>query len=1063
MSRFDELKKYLRLGTAAMSIAAVTSAAFAGGAYAQDDDDDDEDDDGIEEVVVTGSKLRRNPFSTTTPIQVISGETSRELGLFNTGDILQQSPQTTGSQIDNSFTGFVLDGGPGSVEIGFRGLGSARTLIMMNGRRLAPAGIGGAPAAPDFSLIPGVMVDRIEQITEGASTIYGSDAVAGVANIILKKNVEGFDIQGSYRTPESGGGEEMTVSAMWGKTFDNGYITVGGEYYERKVMTRADSEFASDCTLRLYEDENGNRLPAAYGGLGGPRPSEGTDRYGCDIFPLTNRMSILGLGSIYYKPGASNVGIPNWLETTQSGGFFGVPGAVPYDSNGDGVVDLATGDRVYFDGDGDGVMDIDLQDPLYAMEATDYYASGDFVSPTKRFNIMATGEYVIDEDSNTKVFFESFYTKRESSTFSPGAQLFENVPASSPYNPCNQSVNPDGVNCLSIYGVNFGDLDVLPIVNIRGDRDNVQADIYQFRFLAGVTGTLNYGAGWDYEVYGSYSYSKGDELRRGMNDANFVQSLDAVLDDNGNVVCRDPSNGCVPLNLFSDRILGIGGGVLTAEEEAFLISDRTISTVIKQTMFGASVTGDLFRLPWNDAEVPIIVGVEYRKDTIASDPNDVSAQGLLWGYFNDEGADGSRSFKEIFVETSLPLVYDSPIAEELRLDLSARYTDESFYEAASIYAVKGIYKPVDWMTFRGAYSTSYRAPNVRERFLNGQSGFGNVFDPCFVPEAARDSDPLDPAAPATYNADGESREQYTLDSCRANGVDPTSFGLDSTGTGNFSTEINSGGSLDVREEESTSKSYGFVIDQPFTDKFDLKLSVNWFEIEVTDAIAEPTAAYLVSQCYSNPNEPTGSSPFCARIPRDADGTLGLVDASFINIGRETAKGIDYNIFFGTDFEVAGKPIDLTFDLRATQMKEQITDVSNNGGDDNVGEVTTPEWRFNADLALRYNDFSLRWSTLFIGGGQADDPGDFDNLNNGCADLPGVSCRAIWYTEDYDIHNVSLSWSNGQYSISGGVRNIFNTAPPLVDPAGVFSLSNIPLGVGYDLYGRSFFVRAGVTF
>lgn len=1060
MSRFEELKNYLRLGTAALSVAAVTATAFAGGTLAQDQDEDEDEDEGMEEVVVTGSRIGRSAFSSPTPVQVISGQLTRQMGLFDTGEILQNSTQTTGTQIDNSFTGFVLDGGPGSIEVGFRGLGSARTLVMMNGRRLAPAGIGGAPAAPDLSLVPSVMIDRIENIFDGASTIYGSDAVAGVANVILRKNVEGFDIQGSFRAPESGGGQEYTVSGMWGKTFDKGYITVGAEYYERKAMSYGQSEFASNCEKRLFEDENGRRLPALVGGLGGPRASEGTDREGCDIFPLTNRMSILGFGSLYYVPGENNIGIPNWLETTQGANFLGVPGTVQYDSNGDGEITAA--DRVYFDGNGDGLMDVDLQDPFFAFPNTDYANSGDFVSPTRRYNLMVTGEYMLHDDSNSRFFFEGYYTKRESTTFSPGAQIFESVSGSNPYNPCNQSLNPDGVNCLALFGVNFGDIDALPIINIRGDRDNVKADIYQYRMLGGVAGTLNWGTGWDYETYVSHSYSKGDELRRGINEARLLQSLDATVDGNGNVVCNDTSNGCVAINLFSPRILALGGGTLTAEEDAFLMSDRTISTEIKQTMVGASLTGDLFNLPWNDAPVPIFFGAEYRKDSIASDPNDVAAEGLLWGFFNDEGADGSRSFKEAFVETTIPLLLDKPLAEELRIDASARYTDESFYEGAWTYSLKGLYKPTDWLTFRGTHGTSYRAPNLRERFLNGQTGFGNVFDPCFVPQDARITNPNDPADTGVYDATADTREQYVLDSCRANGVDPTTYGLDSTGTGNFSTEISSGGALDIVEERSTSNTYGFVFEQPFTDRFDMRFAMTWFDIEVTNALAEPSAGYLVSQCYSNPDQPNGESDFCSRIPRNGDGSFGTIDAAFLNIGLETSRGIDYNLYLATDFEIAGKPLNVSLDIIATQMKEQITDIAGNL-DDNFGETETPEWRATAALAMTYSDFTFQWQMRFIQGGEEDNPGDFDTLGDPCFADPDVSCRPIYYTTDYDVHNASVTWQNGKYSISAGVRNVFNTAPPLVDPAGVFSLNNIPLGIGYDLAGRSFFMRAGITF
>ena len=164
-----------------------------------------EEEEETERIVVTGSRIRRTEFANASPVQVISGDISREMGLFDATEMLQSTNQAAGSQIDNSFGGFVLDNGPGSATIGFRGLGAERTLVLVNGKRMAPAGVGGAPTSPDLNLIPAVMIDRVENLYDGASTVYGSDAVAGVANVILRQDVEGFELQGSFNKPKGGG------------------------------------------------------------------------------------------------------------------------------------------------------------------------------------------------------------------------------------------------------------------------------------------------------------------------------------------------------------------------------------------------------------------------------------------------------------------------------------------------------------------------------------------------------------------------------------------------------------------------------------------------------------------------------------------------------------------------------------------------------------------------------------------------------------------------------------------------------------------------------------------
>jgi len=179
---------------------------------------------------------------------------------------------------------------------------------------------------------------------------------------------------------------------------------------------------------------------------------------------------------------------------------------------------------------------------------------------------------------------------------------------------------------------------------------------------------------------------------------------------------------------------------------------------------------------------------------------------------------------------------------------------ESFYDAASTYSLKGVYRPTEWLTFRGTKGTSYRAPNLRERFLAGTTGFNTVTDPCVVPGSARDSDPLDPGSPDVYNADNETRDAGTLTACSAAGVDPTSLGLGQNGTDKFnaqsSAEVVTGGTTELSEETSLAKTYGFVFEQPFTDAFELTVSMTRFDIEVTNSIAEPSSAYSINQCYS---------------------------------------------------------------------------------------------------------------------------------------------------------------------------------------------------------------------
>ena len=1034
----------------------------------------EEDEEETERVIVTGSRIRRSEFSNASPIQVISGDVSRELGLYDVADMLQDTNQASGSQIDNSFGGYVLDNGPGAATIGFRGLDASRTLVLINGRRMAPAGVGGAPTSPDLNLLPGVMIERVENLYDGASTVYGSDAIAGVSNIILRQDVEGFEVQGSFNKPKGGGAEETVVSAMWGATSDNGFITVGAEFTDRKAQSYSQNPFAKGCEQRYYETESGEIINR-YSGIG---PTVGGED-SCDIFPLTNRMYIYNgfWGSVYNTPGFTNTGIPNWSESTVPAQYVGLlPTWIEADFDGDGIPDGAIPD-----GNGDGLRDFDFQDPRYAFQQSEYYKSGDYISQNKRFSIVTNGEYSLQDKDDTTLYFDALYAKRDSPIFSPGVQMFEDVVAENPYNPCNVN-GINGIDCFGVLG--FGDagpLMVEPIINIRGDRDRHEIDVSQYRLVGGVKGDLSALSemgldNWYYDAYVSYSASEGSYVTRGVSEAKLQHSLNtSVLNDDGSVTCGNGSDGCVPINLFADNIYQVGGGTLTQAEYDYVMVDRVAETEVSQLVVNGFAGGDLLELPWNGNVVAGIIGAEFRRDEIKSNNNDVAREGLLWGWFSDKGATGSRNLKEVFAEVDMPLLSGLQGVEELTVTASTRVSKESFYDAATTYSLKGVYRPVEWFTIRGTQGTSYRAPNLRERFLEGTTGFQTVSDPCVVPSDARDSDALDPSAPDGYNAANDERAATVLAACTNAGVDPTKLGLGQDGTDKFnsgySAEVVTGGNTSVSEETSKAKTFGFIFEQPFTEEFDLTVSMTRFDIEVKNSISEPSFRYSINQCYSA----DGNAAFCDRINRDTNGQIDLVDQSFINVGLLSSKGTDYNLYFKQDILVNDKNLAVTLDLQATRMDESHYDVLGTV-DNNAGEPDYPEWRASAQLSLKYDDFRFGWMTRMIGKGREDflsetgvgEDGEFVEGTLACRGLydaagEALKCRPVGYTEDYFVHNVSLSWSSDDYRLAIGVRNVFNDAPPKVDPAGSFSSTNIPLGVGYDTFGRTPYINFTASF
>ena len=284
-------------------------------------------------VVVTGSRLKRDTYSSIAPLQIITAEVSREAGLLDAGDILRESTATGGNQVDLTFQGYVLDNGPGATEVSLRGLGGNRTLLLINGRRMAPSGIEGAPVSPDAGLIPGSLVGQYDLLLDGASSVYGSDAIGGVANIILRNDFDGFEIDVSPTIPKYENGLATLATLTWGRNFDRGFVGIAGELSEREAVTLDDRPWTAGC-----QSPRGNRPErenCANRSCSTPRStawSGTTARLGS----LARRVFVGGTryGSIYYTPGYSNGG---WLNFSESN-IFDVGGV---DGDGDGRTDVS--------------------------------------------------------------------------------------------------------------------------------------------------------------------------------------------------------------------------------------------------------------------------------------------------------------------------------------------------------------------------------------------------------------------------------------------------------------------------------------------------------------------------------------------------------------------------------------------------------------------------------------------------------------------------------------------------------------------------------------------------
>ena len=1062
-----------------------------------------------EAIVVTGSRIKQSTYTSISPLQIITTEASQNVGEFDPSQILQRDEAASGTQIDSTFQGFVLNNGPGSQTIDLRGLGADRTLLLINGRRLAPAGVEGAPTNPSINLLPSSLIERYDLLLEGASSVYGSDAVAGVGNIILRKNFTGPELFASGNLNEYGAGNDYQVSAAWGTKTDRAFFGVGAEYSYRDNIRFRDRPYFSDCETHYEITQNGDirTIDLATNALvRQTNPNISVSESACKITGISGRIFIpfTRLGSVYFQQGNNNIpGFPNFSDSQRS--------------NGQNV-----------DANGDGIRDVDFQN----VNTNAAFTHHNFIPEQKLYNVMAYGEY---DFGGITPFFEANYSRAEvfSELDQNVAQLFPYVPAGNAFNPC-RGVAAGGVDCrardnafnpqAAPLSTGFA-LPVQPIVAIRGDRNNTDVVQQQMRFVGGVKGDLAFvGPSWTFELAGVYSRSKGKSRRYGIREDKLAFALgldptadyngDGVVDNDGDGIADDynpnlqaggifggpvltPCNaaalknpslamadltqGCVPVNLFAPSVLGSPiGDFATQAERDYLFGVREFNTIYEQRLFSAYATGDILSLP--AGELGAVVGVEYRKDEIDSRPDLVASNGLFVHFFSDLGAVGSKEIKEAFAELDIPVFDDDDALGDLRLNVSGRATDEEFYGTNFTYALKGGWRPIDSLLLKMSYGTSFRAPNLRENFLKGQSGFLTLVDPCAVPDAAFQG--------GKYVAALETREPQTLANCIREGRDPTKVGIDPEGLNviqTTSTEITSGGALDLEPETSSSFTVGASFAETFARNVNVSFGINYYNITVKQSIIEPSSQFILNDCFTR--EDDTRSAFCDRITAGtAPNTRFLVSdvfAGFINLDQEKVRGMDFNGFIGKDVTAFGRRVDLGLNLRANRLIERSSEFVGDDGaidfDEDQGEFGYPKWTGRATFTAEFDrKFLFTWQTRYIGPveqqdnfidplsdafGRGPDGKATGFVGDTCTGLgspngnvvgDGVFCRDVGFAGKYFLHTASVRYRTGPLEARVGVTNIFNKNPPQVDGNEVFSISNVPIGNGYDLNGREFF-------
>lgn len=674
----------------------------------------------VEAIIVTGSRIKRSAFNSPDPIQVISAEQGKLRGVTTATGLLQSSTIASGSPQVNSAisSAFVTDGGPGSETVSLRGLGPNRTLVLLNGRRAGPAGTRGGVSAFDLNVLPLSVIDHVDILKDGASSIYGSDAVAGVVNIITKRDTDGIDAEMFYSQPQKHGGEQYSASASFAKTFDRGFFSVSYEYFKKAEQTNGQRGY-TNCGRQYITDANGKRKDTI-----DPRTGQ-----------IQCRDALYDQIWLYDFNGS---GLDGKLQYDYTGKIAGLIPQVPA---GGGYPGMPAGFYVVGYSDDPQAPDngvLDYNSP--------FNLASSLTPRTERNTIFAQGAF--DITSSVEAYGEILLNRRATKT--NGYRQFWSYFYTGDYDPFSAGFTGDYI------------LSPTPVTNHYRQGQRVD---YQ-RYVGGLRGDfggIDFLKGWDWDVFAQYSHNKG------------LYSQDVILKDAVDIgayrtgscagqVTPISKKQCVDVSWVTPDFLA---GHYTPEEEAFLFDTETGKTIYKQLVFEGSVSGNLFKLPAGD--VGVALGFHYRKDSINDTPGAITMADNSWGLSAAGVTKGDDLAREVYGELSVPLLKDVFLAKRLDLSLSGRHTKVNSYGEDDTYKIGLNWQIVPALRLRATRGTSFRAPALFELYKNAQTDF--------ISQRS-----IDPCIRWGQNLAQGNITQRTADNCQADGVPDSYTGQGATAT-----------------------------------------------------------------------------------------------------------------------------------------------------------------------------------------------------------------------------------------------------------------------------------------
>ncbi len=975
------------------------AAVSAGSAFAQDQG-------GSGEIVVTGSRIPTQNLTSSSPLTVVSSQEAKLEGATNVETLINNLPQAFAD-----YTEGASNGASGTATVNLRNLGNVRTLVLIDGKRLMPAD----PALPvaDLNVIPAALVDHVEVVTGGASAVYGSDAVAGVVNFIMKKNFEGFRVDTQWGIAEHGNGNKTAQRMIAGGI--NGDPTA-------TVQAPPDTVWAGrtwDVTAILgINSPDGKGNVTMYAGY---RNIEAVLQSQYDYSACGSAANGSPSNSFLQCLGSSNYN--RFIELNGPGGdFFPLPGR--------------------------GVR---------ARTGTDVFNFGPFnyiQRPDERYTAGAFGHYQVNEHAD--VYLDTMFSDDHTlAQIAPsGAFLGTGAFSGTVHVNCdNPLLGPDQVAAFCT-GLAPTDDAVFLIGrrNVEGGNriDDLRHTAYKIDL--GVRGDL--GNGWGYDVYGQYGATLYSENYSNELSVQRVQNALEVVDVGGVPTCKAVISGvdpnCVPLDWFN------GVGNVNPDGLAYVQAQGFKTGITKETVVSGQVTGDLtgagLKSPYAGSGVGVAFGAEYRREGLQLDTSRDFQTNDLYGQGSATLPQPYSTFQvyEIFGETRVPLIEDMPLARSLVLDLQGRWSDYSTAGGVWTYAAKLDYQPIDDFRLRASYQRAVRAPNIIELFTPQNNVLYGGQDPCSG------------GTPSLSQAE-----------CANTGVTAGQYGHIVECPASQCKQL-IGGNTALRPEKADTYSVGVVFTPTFIRGF--SATIDWFSIKVNGLIGTVAPNVSLTQCATTGlasfcdlvHRDANGFLFT---------DTGYVEATNTNTGYLKTDGIDFGAAYRTNLADwhMGDNGSLSIDFNGTWTDKLVTEPLPGLGTYECAGLygvtcgtPTPKWRHR--LRVTWNSpwkVTMSASWRYLSSVKLDfnsqNNGNNPLLNTGNIDLADNSIPA------YSWFDLTLTYPvRDGMTLRVGANNIFDKDPPIVD-TNWFGVSSPPFGNGntfpgvYDSMGRTIFVGLTADF